>query len=216
MLHNNTSNVEYITRRKQDIKKTMIIEKFVDKIYKENNFDIKRVVNPQLQKSGVDIIHTIDNQKRYIDEKFAINYYNKDLHTFAFELSSKNNKDESGWFTSEHMITTHYVILWFKSNDDFSDIYTYDLCYIDKQKIKQYLKSLGYYDGIEDDFKYYWEYGQYINNDNNYYTKNNRRYLKLLNGVKIVQSMQFEVECPINIVIPRTELYKLADYHFHK
>ena len=176
---------------------------------------MKRVTNREMQRKGVDIIHTVNNETRYVDEKFAIQYYNKDLHTFAFELSSHNNYNNDGWFTSNYMITTHYAILWFRSNDEFTDIYQYDLCYISKEKIKEYLKTVGYYDGILDDFNKYWEYRWYTEPDSTYYEQNGRRYKKLRNGVKIVQSMQFEIESPINVVIPRTELYKLAEYHFH-
>lgn len=207
---------EYINRRKEDIKKTQTIEQFVDKIYKEHHFNMKRITDKKLQKKGVDIIHNIDGKRNYVDEKFAINFYNKKLNTFAFELSSNNNKNNKGWFISDHMITTHYIILWFQANDDFTDIYTYDLCYIDKQKLKQYLRSIGYYDGIVDEFNDYWKHGQYTNPDSNYFIKNNRRYLKLSDGVKIVQSLQFKVETPINIVVPRIKLYDLADFHFYK
>ena len=212
---NSEAQKEYLTRRERDNQRTAIIEKFTDNIYKQNGFDYQRVTDRRMQTKGVDIVHKVNGITRYVDEKFAIQYYNKDLFTFAFELSSKNNKDDSGWFLSDHMITTHYAVLWFKANDDFSKIYEYDLCYIDKQKLKDYLNTVGYYDGILDDFNKYWEYRWYTNPDNTYYEKNNRRYKTLKNGVKIVQSMQFEVESPINVVIPRRELYKLAEYHFH-
>ena len=72
-------------------------------------------------------------------------------------------------------------------------------------KLKDYLKTVGYYDGLLDDFNKYWEYRWYTHPDSTYYEKNNRRYKTLKNGVKIVQSMQFEVESPINVVIPRRE-----------
>jgi hypothetical protein len=211
---NDKRKYEYIQRRNEDITKTEKIEKFVDKIYKENKFDFKRISNKELQKKGVDIIHNDNGKKNFIDEKFAINYYNKPLNTFAFELSSNNNENNEGWFISNHMITTHYIILWFQSDDNFSNIYTYDLCYIDKQKIKEYLKTIGYYDGIVDEFKQYWTNGHFTHKDNHYYVRNNRRYLVLSEDIKIVQSLQFEVECPINIIIPRKKLYELADYHF--
>lgn len=215
MVHNSASKKEYLSRRERDIKRTNIVENFTDLIYKKNGLQIKRVTDRKMQTKGVDIIHQINGETRYIDEKFAIQYYNKDLHTFAFELSSHNNYDNNGWFTSEHMITTHYAILWFKADDEFKNIYQYDLCYISKEKIKEYLKTVGYYDDILDDFNKYWEYRWYTEPDDTYYEQNGRRYKRLRNGVKIVQSMQFEVESPINVVIPRRELYKLAEYHFH-
>jgi hypothetical protein len=204
----------YASRRKSDELKTRKIERFVDKIYRQNNLIMSRTNDKHLQRKGVDLIHVVDGQKRYVDEKFALNYYDRDLRTYSFELVSHNNMDNAGWLLSSHMITTHYCILWFRSDENLDNIETFDLCYISKQAIIEYIRSVGYYDGILDDFVGYWAGNN--TKDSHLYCKNgNRLYRKLRNGVRIVQSLQYEVESPINIVIPRDTLYTLAEYHFH-
>lgn len=215
MIYGTIADAEYRERRKNDNEKTRKIERFVDKIYRDNGLKMQRIFDYDMQTRGVDVIHKIDEETRYIDEKFAVQYYNRDLNTFAFELSSHNNVDDNGWFTSEHMITTHYCILWFRSDDSFKNIESYDLCYINKKKIMEYLYSVGYRDNILDEFCNYWDGGIDNKYRRFYYERNGRRYRDLRNGVRIVQSMQFEVESPINVVIPKKELFKLAEYHFH-
>ena len=134
VLENRNNNSEYESRRSEDVRKTKILEKFVDKIYAENGIKIIRIEDEELQKRGVDFVHITENEQRCVDEKFAIKYFDQDLKTFAFELSSHNNKNNNGWFTSDHMLTTYYVILWFRSDEELQNIYSYDLCYIEKEK----------------------------------------------------------------------------------
>lgn len=210
-MHKN--DTEYHNRRKSDFEKTQKVEKFMDRIYSQLKYDVERITDPHLQKKGVDIIHTLgDGTKLFVDEKFAINYYNRDLYTYSFELASHNNVDNQGWFTSDNSITTHYMLLWFNCDDNFEKFSYFDIAYVPKQKIWNYLYSIGYTDTTLDEFRAYWE------SDNpkpkfGYYEKNNRRYYNLGNGIKIVQSMQFEKECPINVVIPKDILIKIAYKH---
>lgn len=212
--HNDT---EYRARRQQDEERTRIIEAFMDNVYARNRYNIERVNDAELQKKGVDIIHTKNGASRNVDEKYAITYFNKDLRTFSFELYSRNNIDCNGWFISDNVITDDYAILWFKADDEFTTVTEYDLCIIPKQSIMKLARKAGYYDGIVEDFLYYWENGQYLTPDTNYYElgedKGYRRYLRLKFGCKLVQSAGLH-EQPINIVIPKDELIKLATYRF--
>ena len=193
------NNLGYLSRRAEDERKTEIVEKFTDKIYSENFLDIKRIKDKKLQKQGVDLIYKEGENIHYIDEKFALNYFNKKLYTFSFELFSENNVDKKGWLISDNMITTDYCILWFSSDASFQNIRFYDLCLIPKYKVLEIAKKAGYYEGLVQDFLDYWEKG-YYNQPDKYYSLGERRYLKLKNGCKIVQSLNFE-EKPINIVI---------------
>lgn len=212
------NDAEYRERRQRDEERTRIVEAFMDGVYARNNYNIQRVSDPTLQKKGVDIIHTTkDGQTRHVDEKYAISYYNKDLFTFSFELYSRNNRDNNGWFTSDHVITDDYAVLWFKADDDFTKITEYDLCIIPKQAILDLAYEVGYDDELVDDFLRYWEYGQYINPDDAYYVrgegKGERRYLELDYGCRIVQSVGLK-EQPINLVIPKRELVRLAKFRY--
>ena len=210
-------DAEYRARRQQDEARTRIVEQFMDDVYAKNGYNVTRISNPRLQKQGVDIIHVQDGEERNVDEKYAINYYNKDLRTFSFELYSRNNRDNNGWFTADHIITDDYAILWFSADDDFKEITQYDLCIIPKEAILDLVYDAGYYDEIVDDFLRYWEYRQYINHDEDYYEKGEgkglRRYLQLDFGIRICQSVGLH-EQPINIVIPKDELVRLATYRY--
>ena len=216
VLENRKNDSEYESRRSEDVRKTKILEKFVDKIYAENGIKIIRIEDEEIQKRGVDFVHITENEQRCVDEKFAIKYFDRDLKTFAFELASYNNKNNEGWFISDHILTTYYVILWFRSDEELQNIYSYDLCYIKKEKIKEYLKTVGFCDEVVDDFNKYWANQTHTNPDDTYYEKGDRRYRDLQDGVRIVQSMQYKKESPINVVIPRKKLYKLAELHFTK
>ena len=209
---------DYMQRRKTDEYRTRTIEKFMDKVYRKNGLLMQRVTDRKQQRQGVDIIHRIDGEKHYIDEKYAIHYYDKDLRTFSFELYSKNNYNQQGWFTSPSIITTDYCLLWFRATEDFKTIESYDLCYIPKAKIMEFAKKSGLYDGIVEDFLDYWENHKPVKEKWRFSMRGSgagqRRYMKLNNGCQLVQSIGLQ-EQPINIIIPRNELYKLATYHFH-
>ena len=214
----NYRDPEYLQRRKTDEYRTRTLEKFMDKLYRRKGLLMQRVTDAKKQKQGADLIHRVDGEIHYIDEKYAINYYDKDLRTFSFELYSKNNYHQQGWFISDNSITTDYCVFWFRATEDFKTITTYDLCYIPKSAIMQFAKDSGLYDGIVEDFLDYWENHKPIKDSWRFSQRGNgkdeRRYMKLKNGCKLVQSVGFQ-EQPINIVIPREELYKLAIHHFH-
>lgn len=203
------SDLTYQSRRKQDIENTEKVEKLMDKIYKKIGFKTERITDKELQVKGVDIIRTLPNgNKHYIDEKFALNYHDKKLNSFAFELSTNNNVDRNGWFISPQSQTTHYMLLWFSSNDTFDRFFDFEICYIEKKKIFEYLSTIGYNEQTLSEFIDFWKNPQC--DSEKFYEHNNRRYMNLKDGVKIVQSLQFKKEKPINIVIPKKTLMKLC------
>ena len=57
---------------------------------------------------GIDVIY----KDFLIDEKCALDYINKPLSTFAFELSSVNKNGEryDGWLVNKNLVTTHYLL----------------------------------------------------------------------------------------------------------
>lgn len=215
-MHKQDEEKEYNNRRKEDNRKNKIVEKFVDEIYKENGIKIIRIEDDYLQKCGVDLVHICGAGQRCVDEKFAVNYRMKNLTTFAFELYAKNNVHNAGCFVSDHMITEYYVLLWFRSDEEITELQSYDLCYIKKEKIKEYLKTVGYYDGIVQDFIKYWESYPDVEMDKRFIKKDNHQYMELQDGVRIVRSLQFKKEMPINVVIPKKTLLELAEFCIHK
>lgn len=208
----------YLTARAEDERRTRIIEQFMDNIYEENGYQIQRITATNLQKRGVDIVHTEeDGTRRKVDEKYAIKYYNKPLFTYSFELYSRNNPDNMGWLISPDSLTQDYALLWFKANDNFTEIIEYDLCIIDKQDLLKLIYDAGYHDKMVGEFLKYWDYRRHIHPDKDYSEKGEgreyRRYYKLDFGISLCQSVGL-YEQPINIIVPKTELVKIAKHRF--
>ena len=213
----NHNDKEYQERRKRDNERVALLEKFMDEVYAKEGYEIQRVTETSLQKKGVDFIHMEGSEKHRVDEKYAINYYNKDLFTFSFEVYSKNNANCDGWFVSENMITDDYAILWFRANEDFSEITKYDLCVVPKKAIWDLVYDAGFDDELVHDFLRYWDYIHILRPDDNYYERGEgkglRRYYDLDYGIKLCQSVGFS-EQPINLIIPKEELVRIATHRF--
>ena len=199
--------------RQLDMARTVQVENFMDTVYSQNGLRIFRVTDAEVQKRGVDFVTSINGNTYYVDEKFAINYYNKPLSTYSFELYTNNTVDKMGWFNSPFMETTHYALLWFNCDDTFTNFTSYDWAIINKAKLKELLCSYGYYDGIVEDFKRHWE-SKMPEWDNRFYEKSGRRYMNLGSGIKICQSMTLR-ETPINILVPKDVLIKIAEFTYH-
>lgn len=214
----NRDNPAHLAARAEDERRTRLVEQFMDSVYEKNDYNIRRITATNLQKRGVDIVHTTkDGRQRKVDEKYAIKYYNKPLFTYSFELYSRNNPNNMGWLIMPDSLTQDYALLWFKANDDFTQITEYDLCIIDKEDLFKLIYKAGYHDNMIDEFLNYWDCRQYTQPDKNYSEKgtgrDHRRYYKLDFGISICQSMGL-YEQPINIIIPKTELIKITKRRF--
>ena len=143
-----------LTTREQDEAYTRKLEQFMDVQYKKQNLLIymERVQDKLMQVNGIDIILDDEKGVKYIDEKFAIDYRDKHLQTYSFELSSSNNWNEQGWFLNPESLTTHYILLWFRSDQNIDTIYSYDACLISKEKIYKMLNDdhVNPYEALED------------------------------------------------------------------
>ena len=88
--------------------------KFIEKLNinsPDNEYSIKRINDMESQYKGIDLI--ISNSKTsmeyLIDEKSQLNYLNKTLPTFTFELEfSKYGIRKEGWFLDSRKKTTYY------------------------------------------------------------------------------------------------------------
>lgn len=71
-----------------------------------------------LQHAGVDLKCHRDREVLYIDEKAALYYMDRDIPTFAFELSFLNRFEDVrvGWFLNDALKTTHYLLIWITTN----------------------------------------------------------------------------------------------------
>lgn len=103
-----------------DLQKEQKLGPFLDKIYAERfgqDFKIYRVTDIKLQQQGIDLeIHDCrhPSQKKiyFADEKAQLDYLNKSLPTFAFELSYlKKGKYRKGWLTDEKKRADYYFLV---------------------------------------------------------------------------------------------------------
>lgn len=189
--------------RRKDEQTVEYLNSIMDKVCSNNNYDFVRNYDVKLQKQGVDLIYTNKDKTYYIDEKAAIKYYNTTLNTFSFEIGSNVAK---GWFRedNDYIITTHYILIYPKANSpDLSDIYEVEYIIISKNKIWNYLHSVGV-----GDFNSSKEIL-----DNVSIGKWGKKYWFINQYVKLVQSVQIKPEQPINIVINKEILKQLSSKH---
>ncbi len=106
----------------------------------------------EIQKKGIDIVYKTQNEKLFcVDEKAQLDYLNKKLPTFAFEIKFKrrNNNFSEGWFIREDLKTTHYLLVYPNSSviedarqlENFEDITNVELLLIEKDRLWNKLNS---------------------------------------------------------------------------
>lgn len=195
------------------IKKLNEEYKFMDVIF-------KRIDDKNEQLAGIDVklYGNIDGAHHVIniDEKAQIYYMNKSMNSFVFEIDSyQKGILREGWFFNDELKTTHYLLLWPKSDIDKKEINKIEdfkscECYlIPKIRIKDYFESKGFnkedfenkakqiriddsiIDDKDDKNRKYW---YYISKDREFW---------------ITYSYGLE-EMPINIVVKKDVLKKIA------
>jgi hypothetical protein len=141
--------------RKTDTEKEEAIAKYLDQYFysKPCIKDYSRKIDRTTQLEGIDVTFTINHPNLstdtlYVDEKSAAHYVNKNIPTFAFELQFQNSRNikTKGWLYDENKKTTHYLIIWVKtnrsdSNFSFIDLSELEVMLIDRMSIKQILND---------------------------------------------------------------------------
>lgn len=132
---------------KRDLHKEQLLGNYLDKIYKKLHLNFERVTDINLQHHGVDLLYP-KNDAVYIDEKAQLNYLNKSLPTFTFELSYLKNGDQKlGWLLDDSKLTTHYFLITGIYPVDETDLTKgYKSCKIisvDRNKLLNYLETKG-------------------------------------------------------------------------
>ena len=214
-------------RRVQDETYTRAVEAFLDTVYYNmtSPYDTSKKLSDHLsrneydveaQKKGADIfLERSPTETMIVDEKFAINYREKDLRTFSFELESRARSGDGwverpGWFINPENQTTHYMLLWFKSDHDISTMYDYEACLVSKQAIKDQLAREGV--DVHEMFRAFKDCVEHqIEPPAGCKMSFGQDKITMdFNGYRITQSTQFE-EAPINIIIPREKLREMAE-----
>lgn len=86
-------------------------------LYLGNFQNMDRVIDKEKQLAGIDVIcnHPEIDGELLIDEKAATSWANREIGTFAFELSFLlGDKEIEGWFLEKdrRMKTTHWLCVW--------------------------------------------------------------------------------------------------------
>ncbi len=135
-----------------DLSKESILGRFLDEYYLEilssSNYTIRRVGDISLQYKGVDLILSHGDKKFYVDEKAQLDYINKSLPTFAFEISYlKNQNWHLGWLLDDEKLTDIYFLIsniYTKQNSDLSSgLSRIKIIGIYREKLQSFLNQKG-------------------------------------------------------------------------
>ena len=201
---------EIISNRQIDLKNEKEIADYMDEnFYAKYTTNFKRYSDRNTQLLGIDTTCDIANRKNMlIDEKAMMYYINKDIPTFAFELSFNLYGDRrvDGWFLDEKKLTQFYFMIWVNAiNDDLTnfkkeDITNLEVIVIERKRLIKWLDSEGF--SIEKIM----EYNDRIVKDNlvgKTYTKNNNKnfHFQYSNSLR---------EKPVNIIIKKSVLKDIS------
>ena len=195
--------------RREDSNAEQAFARFLDKYFYPRYFDYaERMYGRGPQLSGIDVVAQKDGISYNIDEKAQLHYINKDLPTFAFELSStrmSNGAVNQGWLLNGTLLTDKYLLLWpFARTNSFMGIQEEDFCaarfsLVDRAKLIHFLCQNGFSpDALEKDVARIRQEDMagrvYSDNPDIYYYR----------------STQLD-EGPINLVIKRKLIDSIAD-----
>jgi len=109
---------------KHDLSKEQTLGKYLDifyqKKYSSKNYSFQRISSLEKQLEGIDLIINVAGKDFLIDEKAQLDYLNKSLPTFAFEISFlKNKKIKLGWlFDKQKKTDTYFLITNIQTNEN--------------------------------------------------------------------------------------------------
>ncbi|WP_422858180.1 hypothetical protein ACOKFD_12215 [Flagellimonas sp. S174] len=108
-------------------------------------YDFKRVHSLEQQLSGIDLIltHKKTGEVYFVDEKAQLDYLNKNLPTFAFELFyTKNETLKHGWLFDSEKKTQMYALVTNiqKENDSFTAC---NITFVNRNKLLYFLTDNG-------------------------------------------------------------------------
>lgn len=200
-----------MSHRKRDTDVEKQVGDFMDcYFYPKIVKDFSRYNDKTNQLNGIDVVFSIDNHKKLIvDEKAATHYINKDIPTFAFELSFllPSKTEVLGWLLDRGKKTEYYFLMWIKAKSNWdikkNDIQEISATLVSRKKIMNYLESISY-------------------DRDKLIRANDKIRLNSLDGqlgksknssVYFYSSMKLS-EQPVNIIIKRKELEEIALKNF--
>lgn len=145
-----------LNRRAKDVNDEKIVGSYLDKYFyplfctdfTRNTTDINK------QYTGEDIwVTTSTGERLIIDEKAATQYANKNLQTFAIEISNRNRRGDlqEGWYINPRETNNYYLFCWVVDAYTTSDnhikeegINSLDVALIKKEDLVNYIDGLGW------------------------------------------------------------------------
>ena len=196
--------------RKIDEFNEQLIAKYLDLYFysKISSVKTQRIINKEMQVQGVDIIMTLKDVIKYIDEKAATDkkYLDGSLQRFCVEITTLNRigKLIEGWFINSNLLTTHYLFVWIREVKDkkltcLEDIKKIEVCLVPKYKIEQYLLKKG------------WTKERLLEKAYNIRYNGDRKFFE--DGVKFYFSERKD-EQPIGATLPIYVYKNMADLHY--
>lgn len=193
----------YEDKRKEELFGEWLDTHFYNR-FVEDYKSIKRNRDAVLQKKGVDvIIETMESKSIYIDEKATLQYINKNIPTFAFEIRN-DTSGARGWLYNPEYITHYYLLAWPNATDErilsAEDFTTTEVMSIKRERVIQLLEDKGLteqtiLDAIE-------QYKYKIDKCNKF---------EVASGITLNFNLTL-AERPINVVIKKKLLERYADY----
>lgn len=190
------------SKRAWDVSNERALQPFLDAVYRELDFDFRRVDVRELQLKGIDIIIRHGNIEYPIDEKGQTQWVNKGLRTFAFELEFKSAADElrPGWLFDGEKVTTHYFLVHDirSSSSNVSDLVSFRLVSVNREPLIDFLEKKGWGN------RFMTEDVPMLMGDRKHHilSKSNP-------AVKVVRTRHL-VEEPLNVVIQLSDLIELG------
>lgn len=169
------------SNRNDDLNKEHIVANFMWNIYKENGYYPMKPKR-ELDIKGIDVILYKNNKQYLVDEKAAITALSGKLNTFCFELCKHGYNDSIGWFIDKDKLTTHYL---------------------DSVKLRAYIIPMLHKHNI-----HYNTLPTIMASMPDVYGKH---YYRLDDGVKLCYSEYIHPEQPINVIVPKYILKRMAD-----
>lgn len=166
--------------------------------------NITRNTDVALQKRGVDvIIETYSGKLIYIDEKATLQYINKNISTFAFEIRNTTSGAQ-GWLYNPNYITDYYLLAWPNATDerilDAESFINTEVMSIKRSGVVQLLADNGLTEGRILDLVQ--QYQSQLSETNKF---------EIAPGITL-NFNQFLAERPINVVVKKNVLSQYSDY----
>ena len=207
------------SRRAEDMSAEEQLALFLDKYLYDRFPDaqryssIERITDKQEQLNGTDVRFTMKSGKVFnVDEKAQLYYLNKDLPTFAFEVQFlRHGIPTIGWLCNDRLDTDYYLLIWPFANRDapagitWRDFTRAECLMVKKQDILSLLKQNGL--TVE----------RLLADADNFRRQGltGRIGIKGVSGIYYYSSSPCKyAEEPINIVISKTHLRRIATRHY--